>query len=285
MPPARRAPRRSAPPAATHMTSPIQSLGNQDSRKIAMMIYGEPGIGKTRGFPGACGKLGRTLIIRPPVDHTDSIRDTANIDEWVVRSWSDMDDALIYCRVEGARKYDWVWLDSVSLWFDQGLDDIWEATLQRKPERKTFGLDRPEYGVNMERTGQWVRHMVGCPDWHFGMTAHVSERESTENKQDPQPKLMPYIQGKNMPPKLCGYMNVVGYLHFEEVGRAKTKTRVLSLDATDNYYAKDQFDASENGRIVNPDIVKYVAGTKFATAKSQSTKQSTKPARRATTRK
>jgi hypothetical protein len=233
----------------------------------------------TKNFAGASGKLGRTLIIRPPVDHTDSIRDTANIDEWVVRSWSDMDDALIYCRTEGARKYDWVWLDSVSLWFDQGLDDIWEETLRRKPERKTFGLDRPEYGVNMERTGQWVRHMVGCPDWHFGMTAHASLRESTENKNDPQPKLMPYIQGKNMPAKLCGYMNVVGYYHLAEVGRGKQLTRVLDLNQTDEFYAKDQFDASENGRIVNPDIVKYISGTKFApVTKTTTTKRAPKRA-------
>jgi hypothetical protein len=265
------------------MTTPIQALGQQQSSKIAFFVYGEPGIGKTRNFVGASGQLGRTLIIRPPVDHTDSIRDTSNVDEWVVRSWSDMDDALIYCRVEGAKKYDWVWLDSVSLWFDQGLDDIWEMTVQRKPERATFGLDRPEYGINMERTSRWVRAMVGCPDWHFGMTAHVSKRESVENKADPQEKLMPYIQGKAMPPKLCGYMNVVGYCHWEEVGRTKTKTRVLSLNATDDYYAKDQFDATENGRIVNPDIIKYVSGTRFA-PKQQTTKDSTKraPAKRRT---
>ena len=110
----------------------------------------------------------------------------------------------------------------------------------------------------------WVRHMVGCPDWHFGMTAHVAERESSENRSDPQQKLMPLrARARNMPPKLCGYMNVVGYYHWEEVGRTKTKTRVLSLNQTDSYYAKDQFDASENGRIVNPDIVKYMSGTKF----------------------
>lgn len=264
------------------MSTPIQSLGSQESNKISILIYGNPGIGKTRMFAGASGKLGRTLIIRPPVDHTDSIRDTSNIDEWVVRSWSDMDDALIYCRTEGARKYDWVWLDSVSLWFDQGLDDIWEATIARKPERKTFGLDRPEYGINMERTGMWVRHMVGCPDWHFGMTAHVSQRESTENRLEPDPKLMPYIQGKNMPPKLCGYMNVVGYLHWEEVGRAKTKTRVLSLNENDSWYAKDQFDSTEDGRIINPDIVKYVSGTKFA-AKTATTPATKKPKRAGTT--
>ena len=112
MPPARRAPRRTAPPAAHRQATPIQSLGNQESRKVSMLIYSEPGLGKTRNFVGDSGKLGRTLIIRPPVDHTDSIRDTSNVDEWVVRTWSDMDDALIYCRTEGAVKYDWVWLDS-----------------------------------------------------------------------------------------------------------------------------------------------------------------------------
>jgi len=249
---------------------------------MAFLVYGEPGIGKTRNFPGRCGGLGRTLIIRPPVDHTDSIRDTTNIDEWVVNGWSEMDDALIYCRTEGADQYEWVWLDSVSLMSDQGLDDIWEDLIRRKPDRAQFGLDKGEYGINMQRLSRWIRHMVGCPDWHFGVTAHVGLRESSEDANDPQEKAMPYLQGKNMPPKLCGYMNVVGYYHWEEIGRAKTKTRVLSLNQTDDFYAKDQFDATEDGRIINPDITKYMAGVKTGT--DTKPKRSASKRRRPTTK-
>jgi hypothetical protein len=254
-------PRRSAPPAAARQVTPIRNVADGRSVKIAMLIYGEPGIGKTRNFAGRCGKLGRTLILRPPVDHTDSITDSKNVDEWVIRGWSEMDDALIYCRTEGAAIYDWVWLDSLSLMSDQGLDDIWEDLIARKPDRANFGLDKGEYGINMQRMSRWVRHMVGCPEWHFGMTAHVGLRESTEDAADPQEKAMPYIQGKNMPPKMCGYMNVVGYYHWTEL-RGDRKVRVLDLNQTDNFYAKDQFDAIDSGRIINPDISKYVAGIK-----------------------
>lgn len=254
-----------------------------------MLLYGEPGIGKTR-VVGSCGALGRTLIIRPPVDHTDSIIDTTNVDEWVVHDWSEIDDALMYGRTEGANIYDWVWLDSLSLWSDQGIDDIWEQLITDKPHRARWGLDKGEYWLNMQRIQRWVRHMVGCPDWHFGMTAHVDKGNVTENEEDTTEKLMPFIQGKNMAPKMCGYMNIVGYYHWEQVGRAKTDARVLSLNSTPEFYAKDQFDCAPDGRIINPTMTKIAegivanrgAGKPSADAATTKTKRA--PTRRRTTR-
>lgn len=241
------------------MTTPIRNVSKGKSHTITMGLYGEPGIGKTR-LVGSCGALGRTLILRPPIDHTDSIIDTNNVDEWVINDWAEADDALMYCRTEGAAIYDWVWLDSLSLWSDQGIDDIWEQLIHDKPHRARWGLDKGEYWLNMQRIQRWIRHMVGCPDWHFGFTAHVERARVSENEEDDTEKLMPYIQGKNMASKMCAYTNIVGYMHWEKVGRSGTEARVLSLDSTSEFYAKDQFNTTDNGRMVNPTMTKIAEG-------------------------
>lgn len=255
MPVSRR--RRSLPPPI-NSGPPIMSVRESRSKKLAVCIYGEPGIGKTR-VVGSTAELGKTLILRPPVDHIDSIVDH-NPDSWVINDWAEMDDALLYLRNDGKDEYDWVWLDSLSLWQDQGLDDIWEKVITEKPHRARYGLDKQEYGINMLRIGRLVRHMVGCPHWNFGVTCHARITESNEDEEDPNEKLMPWVQGKMMAPKVCGYMNIVALMHFASVGRGdkKRSVRVLDMNGTEKYYAKDQFDSMPEGRMMNPTMPKLV---------------------------
>lgn len=264
MPAARR--RRTSPPKLTAIDGgpPIQSVSNGRSERLSICVYGEPGIGKTvlagscAELPGKNGGKAKVLIVRPPVDHTDSI-DNDDVDEWVVRDWAAMDDVLLYCRNDGAEKYDWVWLDSLSLWQDQGLDDIWEQVINEKPHRARYGLDKQEFGINMGRIGRWVRHMVGCPDWHFGVTCHPRISPSTEDQEDPQEKLMPWVQGKMMAPKTCGYMNIVGYLHWETI--RNRQVRVLDTNSSEKFYAKyavTHNNPLKDGRLLNPTMPKLI---------------------------
>jgi hypothetical protein len=212
--------------------------------KVAFCLYGPPGIGKTRMI----GTGPRTLIVRPPTDHTESIRG-GDAQEKVVNDWDDLNNVYEYLRHGGAEDWDWVWLDSISLFQDHGLDDIWESVVAEKPHRAKHGVDKGEYGVNMHRLGLWVRHMVGLPGFNFGVTAHPAELANPEDELI----LMPYVQGRNMSNKVCGYMNIVAYL---EIKQGK---RVLRTAATERYYAKDQFDAFENARMVEPTMPKIIA--------------------------
>src|SRR2546421_12773018 len=110
MPPVRRRRRTAAPTAVVNDSGPpIQSVTMGRSKKISMCVFGEPGIGKTV-LVGTCGDLppipgrgrdkAKVLILRPPVDHTDSI-DRDDIDEWVLNDWAAADDALMYVRNDG----------------------------------------------------------------------------------------------------------------------------------------------------------------------------------------
>lgn len=256
----------------------IQSLAR--GKKINMMIYGRTGIGKTTLIGTTPGK---TLILRPPVEHTDSIRNPPpGLEEWVLRDWAEAWEALDYLRAEGA-DWDWVWLDSISLWQDIGLDDIWETVVAEKPARQRYGLDKSEYGVNMFRLAQFIRHVVGSGIFNFGVTAHPADlKDAVDGEADE--KLMPFVQGKNMSPKICGYMNVVGYLDLA-ASKKNPPPRVLRTNANETYYAKDQYDALKDGKMIDPTMPKLLAEINKARPKQPSrtaTKRTSSKTRRTT---
>jgi hypothetical protein len=226
--------------------SDIKSVS--ESRHARVCVFADPGVGKTRLVGSSRGKV---LIIAPPTDHRDSMMpsDRKRVEEWIIRDWDDMFKCLDYLRHDGA-EWDWVWVDSMSLLQDHLLDDLWETAIAEKPARKRYWVDKQEYGINMGRLGQWMRYVVGPDNFNFGFTAHTAQLLPSED-EDVSKKLMPWIQGKNMSPKFCGYMNVVAFMEVAKIGSEPNK-RVLRLNATERYYAKDQFDLTDNGRIVLP---------------------------------
>lgn len=225
-------------------------------RKVNIMLYGHPGFGKT-SFIGTGPD--KTLIIKPPTETLDPIRRAnPNMSEWVVTGWGEMFEALEYLRDSQGKDFDWVWLDSISAFQETGLDDIWEQTVARKPSRAEYGLDKSEYGINMFRLGQWIRHIVGSGYFNFGVTAYPAVLSNPdfdeENPDSPSEILMPWIQGKSMAVKVCGYCNMVGYLRL--VG--KNRRRVIYFEPNELYYAKNQLADIPKGRLVDPTIPKLM---------------------------
>ena len=227
------------------------------SKHARVGLYSDPGVGKTR-LVGTSARLGRTLIIRPPTDHTDAILlpDKEKLEEAVLSDWDGMNQMLDHLRHEG-EQYDWVWLDSVSLMQDHLLDDIWDTVITEKPARARYGPDKGEYVINMHRIGVWMRHVVGPDNFNFGFTAHTAQLLPSDDPEEDK-KLMPWVQGKNMSSKLCGYMNAVLFMEVATIGGKKDR-RVLRTHATDRYYAKDQFDMDvKTHRVVDPTMPKLV---------------------------
>lgn len=210
-----------------------------DSGSIKMFLFANSGWGKTRLLGSSPGG---GLIIRPPVDYVDSIMpvDKKNWQEWVVHDWSESDDIFEYLRHARARTHPWVWLDSISAWQDIGLDDLWETIILENPKRKRYGLDKGDYWINMQRLGRLVRDLATLSDsgaFNLGITAWP--KELSPNPEDPEAdeKQMPFVQGKNMAMKICGYTNIVAYGDMTKKG-----TRQLHFMETERHYAKCQFD-------------------------------------------
>lgn len=243
------------------------------SKHIFWLNYGYPGCGKTR-LLGTVEKP--SLIVRPPTDHVDSIINPgAHLEEWVVHDWAEMDEVEEFLRHEG-EQYDWVFLDSISLFQDTGLDDIWDATITRRPDRKQYGADKGEYGINMQRLSRWVRSAVTPDKYNFGITAHPFEGLDIETGNT---ILKPYVQGKGMSDKIQGYMNIVTFME-KKKQKDGSFVRVLRTADSEDYDSKDQFDCLDNGRLVNPTVPKLVAKIDAKRPKARATSRSTGTAKK-----
>lgn len=226
-----------------------------DSKSIKILVCAPSGWGKTRLAGTSPGK--KNLFIRPPIDYVDSVNpeDKPRWMQWIVRDWTQMEEAFEHCRHEG-EKYDWVWFDSISAYQDIGLDDLWQTIIDEKPHRKRYGMDKGDYWINMQRLGRWVRDMATLSDtgaFNFGITAWPAELSPSPEDSDVDQKMMPWVQGKNMSMKVCGYVNVVAFGAISPKG-----TRVLHFMESEHIYAKDQFDMFPNFKLYRPTMSQIV---------------------------
>lgn len=253
----------------------LQAVGSGHNSHICLLLNAVPGTGKTQ-FVGTGSNV---LIIRPPQDHTVSIRKPydRNIQEAIIRTWSDMDKLFLMAANGEFDEFDWVWLDSISLAQDQLLGDLHEADMAANPKMKGRMPDKGTYGVNMSRLSAWVRGMAGLGTFNFGITAHPFWGKNLDDDE----LIMPYVQGKSMPEKICGSMNMVGWMEVKKIklkGEEKGKLRrVISFNCTDRVYAKDQFDAFPGGRLVDPTMPAFMEAVEAARARDAA-----KPKRAAT---
>lgn len=221
------------------------------------------GWGKT-SFIGSGGKEYDIIIMRPPIDHVDAILDSG-CREMVVKDWDDVFEGLEQI-LHLPKAPDIFSMDSISLLQDVGLDDVYEGHLLTKgpagsaayKAREQFGPDRSEYGVNMWRLAQWVRRAVSAAEFDLIITAHSFWYEP---KDSDDAYIAPWIQGKGMPQRICGMMNIVGYGTIEErtVRGHQRNQRVINWDKGVDFYAKNQFKKNgvsvyPEGKVVNPTL-------------------------------
>lgn len=254
---------------------------------VRMCLYGMPGSGKTRLI--ASGQ--RTLIIRPPTDHTDSVDFKTSTQEIEVSDHNELLEVYQWCQQGKGADYDWVWLDSITLFEEFGLDDVFDDAIVRNPHRKEHGPDKGEYGINRGRISKHVRDMVGLSSqgmFNYGVTANVMEiRDPVKDEEFWGPQFGSLKTG-TLSLKLCGYMNVVAYLrHGTDTDRNK---RVLLADA-DGFIGKDQYNCFpklKSGRhgFINPTMKDLAAVLpEPARAKAARKRPASKTTRKRTPRK
>lgn len=209
---------------------------------INMCVYSHPGEGKTAFWSSGNE---RVLILDSDPGMGTQTAIPLGFKPYVmpVTDYEELQQAYEFCKHD--LKTDlpgvtWVVWDSLTLFQDRTLiDDIMPDAIAENPRQEEFVPSRREYLINMNRIGRYVRLFVDL-DINFGLSCHVEQ--DTEGGDT---LLMPQVQGKNMPSKIAGYMNVVGYLgkaEVEDAGQKKTVQRLLTR-RVGKFYAKDRFNA------------------------------------------
>lgn len=211
---------------------------------LKWLLYGDPGIGKSR----LTATAENCLILKSRSDNLESIvMAGSKADVWEMTDWNDMEEAYDYLKHDD-HGYEFVSFDTITLFQELGLTHIMEDLVAQKSHRKVYLPDKGEYGQNMNRLSMWVRDMKVLP-FHFCVVAHAFVWQ--EDDQDDE-RRWPLIQGKGMPAKIAGYMNLVTYME------AKTDDegnygRILYTKKQESYFAKDGWDAFPE-KIRNPTV-------------------------------
>ena len=246
------------------------------SETWAMCLFSDPGVGKTR-LIGSGAKDYKTLLLRSPGDKVNSILGSG-AKEIVAADHEELLEALDMLRHVEKGEWDIVAWDAISIWQDFGLWDVLEGAFDRagppgspaRKHREQFYADKGEYHVNMQRISRAIRELSGSEAFNFVVTAHAFwgkrlKEDDTEDESGAE-QLQPWIQGKGMVSKVCGMMDVVGYLDHKTMKIRGQNRNVIRLhtEGSEQIYAKNQFYASNEsvfgpgGVMINPTMPKIV---------------------------
>lgn len=226
------------------MTQPASYAGPEDNdllqAKIKMCLYSHPGEGKTV-FWSSGGK--DVLFINSDPEGPISGRAQGNRFHMVeAYDWDDMDQIYDWLKGDQPDDFRWIVWDSLTLFQDAVLiDDVMVDAVAKSPTQEEFVPSKREYLINMNRVGRMVRQLAHLP-YNFGVSCHVMT--TTESGGDGT-LFMPQVQGKNMPSKVSGYMNVVGYMGKQkvDVNGKEAVRQTIQFQRRGRHYAKDRWDA------------------------------------------
>lgn len=202
-----------------------------------ILMYGEPGVGKTY-FAGTAADDPRLspLLILDVEGGMMTLRDKQNIDVVKVRSMQEVEDVynkLYHSIQNGEIHYKTVAIDSLTELADLDMRKVMKDAYQRKPE--TVDLDVPsprEWGIVRNHIRLITRAFKDLP-CHCVFTCSLGVKQS-ENEPD---KYQPGFAGK-LVREVPGFADIVGY--YKARTRGEDVTRSLQVLGTDRVLAKDR---------------------------------------------
>jgi phage nucleotide-binding protein len=199
-----------------------------------MLVYGEPGVGKTR-LAGSADEVpelrkvlfvdveGGTYTLRASSPHVDVIR----VKTW--RQVQDIYDALF----AGGHGYSTVVIDSLTETQKFNMSEVMAKLLMEDPGRDPDIAGMREWGKNIEQIRRFVRAFRDL-EMNVIFTALA---KSDKNARTGVITKKPYMSGK-LADEVAGFLDIVMYMYMKELdGEQK---RLLLTGATDEYVAKDR---------------------------------------------
>ncbi|AYB69783.1 RecA-like DNA recombinase [Gordonia phage KidneyBean] len=234
------------------------------TENITMLVYGDPGIGKTR-FAGTGGRVLFLATENGTISARKSVGGEGSKVWDCTASWQRFKDAYEWLRDHAGAEgfpFDWVCVDTgtqlqLNIRRDIVDERVEEGTAKDLDPDKVH-LD--EYGKEQQRLMRYVTLINDLPV-NVCWTAHAMLVDNEEGKQLRMPQF--HGQGYKVANWIAAQMHCVGYMHKASVTSAKTQKttseRVIQWHSPDgSVIAKDRFDAL-GPRSIRPNLAKIAA--------------------------
>lgn len=207
---------------------------------LNILIYGDPGIGKTRlaGSASLVPEMSPVLVIDVEGGTLSLADDYPTVDVVRVTSWDDMNN--VYSALyDNPNLYKTVILDSITEMQKFSMDEIMRDAVKKNPERDPEVPGMREWGINGEQIRLLVRAFRDLK-MNVILTALVME---DKDERTGITRTKPSLTGK-LKNEVAGFMDIVSYMYKKKVKVEGSTDRYLGTfllsEGTDQQVAKDR---------------------------------------------
>lgn len=194
--------------------------------KVNMLIYGEPGVGKTRiiGSADAVPEMRKVLIVDVDGGALTVKDDFPNVDVVRVENFDQLQAVYNSLRA-GGHGYGTVGIDTITEVQKYNMTDVMARLVARDPARNEFVPDRREWAISSEMVRRMIHAFKDLP-LNTIFTAHV--------KDDEDPSTGATFKRPDLPGKLArqipGWFDLVVYMYEREVQTRNEKNEVTGTE-------------------------------------------------------
>lgn len=213
----------------------IQNTKDTEITSLNILVYGDPGVGKT-----SFAATAPDVLIADTENGLLSVKDS-QVDFVHLSSWNDLEELYKFMKSDEGKKYKTVAIDTITELMNKLVDE-----LKRTHNNGQNGLSQGGWGVAIDKIAGMMRSFRDLPQSVI-FTAHAQ----FQDKANEGSMRIPSLNGKKLPMQACGQVDIVAYLEVLDTDDGEKK-RVLRTTASQDYYAKDRTEVL--GGVVPPDF-------------------------------
>lgn len=204
---------------------------------INLLVYGEPGVGKTRlaGSASKVPQMSPVLLMDFEGGTLSLADDYSDVNVVRLQSWTAVD--RLYGALYDKNPYRTIVCDSLSETQKFSMSQIMRDVVAKDSDRDPDIASLREWGKNGEQIRRLVRAFRDLP-CHTIFTCLVSEdRDERTNSWKTRPGLPGKLKGE-----VAGYVDIVMFMYKKEVGKlSEREIKTLALtEGTERQVAKDR---------------------------------------------